>query len=425
MTLSSRQSATPLVVPAPRVSDRERLRRWRMVLGGVADEGRDDTESRRGERGATGFQLEGPDARIDAALAAVYDSKPSRRGGGGRSAGLASSAPAVARWLGDIRRYFPTSVVQVLQRDAIERLDLRQLLLEPEMLHAVEPDLHLIALLLELNKLLPDATRATARQVVARVVTEIERRLASRTRQAVTGALARSQRTRRPRPADVDWAHTIQANLRHYLPEQRTVVPERLIGFGRRQRSLSRDVIVAIDQSASMADSVVYAAVFGAVLAALPALRTSVIAFDTAVADLTPILHDPVEVLFGMQLGGGTDIGQAIGYCRQLVTRPAETVLVLVSDLYEGGSKTLLNSRIAALVQAGVTVVVLLALSDEGAPAYDHVQALELAELGVPSLACTPDAFPDLLAAALEHRDVGRWANEHGLHTAVPPPGVA
>lgn len=402
---------------AGRVSDRERLRRWRMVLGG--DDGR-DADDAGGGPGATGYELDGADARIDAALAAVYDSRPARRGGGARSGGLGSSSPAVARWLGDIRRYFPTSVVQVLQRDAIDRLDLRQLLLEPEMLHAVEPDLHLITLLLELNKLLPDATRVTARQVVGRVVAEIERRLASPTRQAVHGALARSQRTRRPRLGDVDWGHTIQANLRHYLPEQRTVVPERLIGYGRRQRSLSRDVIVAIDQSGSMADSVVYAAVFGAVLAAVPALRTSVVAFDTAVVDLTPILDDPVEVLFGMQLGGGTDIGQAIGYCQQLVTRPVDTVLVLVSDLYEGGNKALLHSRVGALVQAGVTVIVLLALSDEGAPAYDHARAMQLAELGVPSLACTPDAFPDLLAAALERRDVGRWANEHGMHTAVP-----
>ena len=398
-----------------RVSDHERLRRWRMVLGG--DDPNDGGSS--GGRGATGIVLDGNEARIDAALAAVYDSRPGRRGGGGRSGGLGSSSPAVARWLGDIRRYFPTSVVQVLQRDAIDRLNLRQLLLEPEMLQAVEPDLHLVTLLLELNKLLPDVTRVTARQVVAKVVAQLEQRLSARTRQAVHGALARSQRTRRPRPGDVDWSHTIQANLRHYLPEQRTVVPERLVGYGRRQRSLSRDVIVAIDQSASMADSVVYAAVFGAVLASLPALRTNVVAFDTAVADLSPILHDPVEVLFGMQLGGGTDIAQAIGYCQQLVTRPVDTLLVLVSDLYEGGNVSLLRNRVAALVQSGVTVIVLLALSDEGAPAYDHSLALVLAELGVPSLACTPDAFPDLLAAALERRDVARWANEHGLHTAA------
>ena len=404
-----------------RVSDPERMRRWRMVLGGADDAG--DTEPNAGS-GATAVRLDGNDARIDAALAAVYDTKPTQRGGGGRAGGLGSSAPSVARWLGDIRRYFPTSVVQVLQRDAIDRLNLRQLLLEPEMLRAVEPDLHLVTLLVELNKLLPDTTRATARQVVAQVVAQIEQRLGL-AHEAGGAWRAGPQPTQSPAPARRHrLGHTIHANLRHYLPEQRTVVPERLIGYGRRQRSLSRDVIVAIDQSGSMADSVVYVPVFGAVLASMPALRTSVIAFDTAVADLTPMLHDPVDVLFGVQLGGGTDIAQAIGYCQQLVTRPADTVLVLVSDLFEGGNAGLLHQRVAALCQAGVSVVVLLALSDEGAPAYDHAQAAVLAELGVPSLACTPDAFPELLAAALERRDVGRWANEHGLHTAVPTAGI-
>ncbi len=399
----------------PRVSDLERSRRWRMVLGGI-----DDGDSE--QPGMTAVRLDGHDARIDAALAALYDAPRDRRGGGSRAGGLGSSAPAVARWLGDIRRYFPTSVVQVLQRDAIDRLKLRQLLLEPEMLRAVEPDLHLVTLLVELNRLLPDATRATARKVVAQVVDQIEQRLAARTRHAVRGALARSQRSRRPRPSDIDWSRTIHANLRHYLPEQQTVIPERLVGYGRRQRSLARDIIVAIDQSASMADSVVYASVFGAVLASIPAFRTHVVAFDVAVADLTPLLHDPVDVLFGVQLGGGTDIAQAVGYCQQLITRPADTLLILVTDLFEGGNAALLHDRIAALAQAGVCVMVLLALSDEGAPAYDHAQAAALAEMGVPSFACTPDAFPELLAAALEGRDVGRWANEHGLHTAAASP---
>jgi hypothetical protein len=398
---------------AGRVSDHERQRRWRMVLGA--------SESTEGGAGVTAMALEGHDARVDTALAAVYDTKPSSKRGAGRSGGLGKSAPSVARWLGDIRRYFPSSVVQVLQRDAIDRLQLRQLLLEPEMLQAVEADLHLVTLLVELNKLLPDATRASARVVVASVVDELQRRLAARTQQAVHGALARSQRTRRPRHTDIDWGRTIHANLHHYLPEHRTVVPERLVGYGRRQRSLARDVIVAIDQSGSMADSVVYAAVFGAVLASMPALSTQVIAFDTAVADLTPLLHDPVDVLFGVQLGGGTDIAHAVGYCQTLITRPSDTVLVLVSDLFEGGNQVLLHQRVHALVQAGVTVVVLLALSDEGAPAYDHQQAAVFAELGVPSLACTPDVFPDLLAAALEGRDVARWANDHGIPTAIAP----
>ncbi len=385
-----------------------------MLLGGTGDDG-------EGGGGVMAAALEGNDVRIDAALAAVYDTKEGTRRAGGRAGGLGKSAPAVARWLGDIRRYFPAPVVQVLQRDAIDRLQLRQLLLEPEMLQAVEADLHLVTLLVELNKLLPDATRASARHVVATVVEQLERQFSSRTKQAVHGALARSQRTRRPRHADIDWGRTIQANLQHYLPQYGTVVPERLVGYGRRQRSLARDVIVAIDQSGSMADSVVYAAVFGAVLASMPALSTHVVAFDTAVVDLTPVLHDPVDVLFGVQLGGGTDIAQAVGYCQSLVTRPAETLLVLVTDLFEGGNSALLHDRVAMLRQSGVTVLVLLALSDEGAPAYDRHEAAALAALGVPSMACTPDVFPDLLAAALAGHDLARWANEHGLHTAAAP----
>ncbi len=371
-----------------RVSEPERLRRWRLVLGG-------------GDADGTGAPLAADDRRIDAALGALYDRTAPRGRGGGRSAGLARSAPAVARWLGDIRRYFPTPVVQVLQRDAVERLDLRRLLLEPELLGELEPDLHLVTLLVELNRALPDETRATARQVVATVLSQLEARLADRTRQAVRGALARASRSGRPRPADIDWMRTIRANLRHFLPEHGTVVPARLVGYGRHQRSLARDVVIAVDQSGSMVGSVVHASVFACVLARLPTLRTSLVAFDTSVADLTPLLSDPVDVLFGVQLGGGTDIGSALGYCTRLITRPRDTVLLLISDLFDGGSPGVLRARVGALIRDGVTVVVLLALSDDGAPAHDHHEAEALAALGARVLACTPDEFPDVLAAAL------------------------
>ena len=218
------------------------------------------------------------------------------------------------------------------------------------------------------------------------------------------GALARSRRTSRPRPADIDWPSTVRRNLRHWLPEQRTVVPEQLVGYGRHQRSLARDVIVAVDQSGSMAASVVYASVFACVLARLPALRTSLVAFDTAVADLTSRLEDPVDVVFGVQLGGGTDISAAVGYCRRLVTRPRDTVLFLITDLFEGGNVVAMRTRIAELIRDGVTVVVLVSLSDEGTPVYDHHEAAALVALGATVAACTPDEFPDLLAGALEGR---------------------
>jgi len=288
-------------------------------------------------------------------------------------------------------------------------------LLEKEMLASVQPDVHLVATLLSLNKLLPEQTRETARLVVRTVVEEIERRITNRTRTAVAGALNRAARARRPKLRDVDWNRTVAANLRHYLPERRTIVPERLIGYGRRQNVVGKDIVLAVDQSGSMASSVVFASVFAAVLASIRAVRTSLVVFDTAVVDLTDQLHDPVELLFGTQLGGGTDINRAIGYCETLVARPRDTILVLVSDLFEGGDDRQLLARIAALVDAGVTVIALLALSDDGAPAYDADLAAEFAALGVPAFACTPDAFPDLLAVAIEGGDVAGWAHRTEL----------
>ncbi|MFE6313016.1 VWA domain-containing protein [Streptomyces rochei] len=377
--------------PVDAEAAQERLRRWRLVLGGDQADG-------------TGCALSGPDAAMDGALTALYGKGAAPRTGRERAGGLGASAPAVARWLGDIRTYFPSSVVQVMQRDAIDRLGLATLLLEPEMLEAVEADVHLVGTLLSLHHAMPDRTRETARAVVRKVVEDLERRLADRTRATLTGALDRGARVSRPRHHDIDWDRTIAANLQHYLPEYRTVVPERLIGHGRASRGVKKEVVLCVDQSGSMAASVVYASVFAAVLASLRSISTRLVVFDTAVADLTDRLDDPVDVLFGTRLGGGTDINRALAYCQSQITRPTETVVVLISDLYEGGLRNEMLKRVAAMQAAGVRFVTLLALSDEGAPAYDREHAAALAELGAPAFACTPELFPEVMAAAIEKR---------------------
>jgi len=374
------------------MSEEERERRWRLAVGGEDE------------------ALQPADQRMSAALSALYgeggDSEKKRRGGLGRS------SPGVAKWLGDIREYFPAPVVQIIQKDAFERLNLRQMLIEPEFLAAIEADVTLVADLVSMRGIMPEKTKAIAREVIAKVVAELMERLERRTVDALRGAIDRSRRTHRPRFADIDWPRTIQANLRHFQPEHRSIVPERLVGFLRQQRRLVDldEVVLCVDQSGSMATSVVYASIFAAVMASLPVVKTKLVCFDTAVLDLTEDLSDPVEVLFGVQLGGGTDINQAVAYCAERIERPTKTHLVLITDLYEGGNRHELIARLGRLTRAGVNLICLLALSDAGRPAYDPALAGEVAALGAPVFACTPDQFPDLMAAALRKQDLQVWA---------------
>lgn len=371
------------------MSEGERMRRWQLALG--------EDEQDLSER----------DRRLSQALSALYESSGKK----GRGS-LGASSPKVSRWLGDIREFFPAPVVQVIQKDAFERLNLKALMLEPEFLATLEADVHLVADLISLRGAIPEKSKETARMVVRKVVDELLKRLEAKTIETLRGALNRSQRTRRPRHSDIDWARTIGANLRHYQADYGTVVPETLVGFARRTRTRADldHVMLCVDQSGSMASSVVYASIFAAVMASLPVLSTQLICFDTAIVDLTEQLADPVEVLFGIQLGGGTDINAALAYCEQKIEHPAKTHLVLISDLYEGGDAKSMLARVAALKQSGVNVIVLLALSDDGRPGYDANHAGLIAAMDCPVFACTPDQFPDLMATALTRQDIGQWA---------------
>lgn len=379
----------------------EQQRRWRLALG---DDAAGTSPAPLGER----------DRRIEQALTALYGSGDEKKGRGS----LGGSSPQVARWLGDVREFFPSPVVQVIQRDAFERLGLKRMLLEPEFLQSVEADIHLVADLMSLGKTMPEDSKAAARQVVRKVVDQLMERLAQRTASVIRGALNRGKRTRRPRLNDIDWPKTIRANLGTYQPAHRTIVPERLVGFARHARAADLDeVILCVDQSGSMASSVIYSSIFAAVMASIPAIATRLVVFDTVVADLSDKLADPVDVLFGVQLGGGTDINRALAHCQGLVRQPTRTHLLLVTDLYEGGDKEQLVARAAQIIGSGVNLIVLLALNDEGRSAYDPAIAQQIAALGAPVFACTPDQFPDLMATALNRQDVGEWAARNEIGT--------
>jgi len=373
--------------------DASSLKRWRLVLGSQTQEDFNST-----------FSV--VETGIDRTLEALYNPNP--------KGGLGPSSPNVARWLGDIREYFPNSVVKVMQQDALKRLHLTAMLMEPEMLESVVPDVHLVANLMSLGRLIPEKTKATARQVVQKVVDELLRKLAAPTEQAIKGSINRATRSRNPRFNEINWNDTIKRNLKHYQPEYKTIIPETRIGYGRKRKSL-KDIVLCIDQSGSMGTSVIYSGIFGSVMASIPAVRTHMVVFDTAVVDLTDELQDPIDLLFGVQLGGGTDIEKALTYCRQIISRPSDTILILITDLYEGGNVKEMRNRAAQIQESGVQVIVLLALNDDGAPSFDKQNAEFFASIGIPVFACTPDLFPDMIAAAISKQDIAGWAGDHDI----------
>lgn len=383
------------------------LEKWRLILGGEQAEG-------------TGVQLSGELLEMDAALAALYEyeqlGKFDYQAAKSKRGGSEGSNPGIARWLGDIRKYFSTSVVEVMQNDAMKHPELqRKMIFEPEILAKAEPDVNLVATLMQLGKLIPAKTKDTARRVIQKVVDDLMRKLEQKTVNALKGALDKSARRHNPRHSDINWSATIKRNLKHYQPNYKTIIPETLIGYGRKSRQSLKDIILCIDQSGSMGTSIVYSGIFGAVMASLPNVKTSMILFDTEIADLTQDLQDPVDILFGVQMGGGTDINKAIGYCQELVRQPNDTIFVLITDLYEGGNQEQMLKRAKELVDSGVQVICLLALNDQGSPSYDKQNAKYLADMNIPVFACTPDKFPDLMAAAIQKQDLHHWVGNEGM----------
>lgn len=348
--------------------------RWRLILG----EGDAPLEAR--------------EAAIDAALAPVY------------GASLDPSRPALpaelADWLARIRELFPEETVAIVQADAIERRGWN-LLAEPETLSRLEPTVDLVRLILEAKDAIPARARDAARAVVRALADRLRARLETGLRASIVGAIRRNRRS----PAgDVDWRRTIDRNLRHWQPARRILVPERFHFRVREARRRDWSVILLVDQSGSMAESVIHSSIVASVLASLDVVRTHLLLFDTSVVDLTEHLSDPVDLLFGARLSGGTDIAGAVARASRLVETPERTVFVLVTDLREGGDRAALLARLDALVRGRVKAMCVLALADDGRAAYDAELARDVAAVGVPAFACTPQGLVDAVARALEGR---------------------
>jgi len=355
----------------------ERLQRWRLILG---------TMPTPDAPGA----LNKDQLTVDTLLAALYDDK------GTLGDQMGSSGP-IHQWLGDIRKYFPLPVVRILQKDAMEKLDLRQMLQEPELLASLEVDVTLVANILQFRDVLPEETRETAAMVIQSLVDQLRRELTLPLEQARRGRHQHGSNPSRTAREKLDWRRTILANLGNYQPKEKILIPSRFYRFQNRSPRLSR-LILVVDQSGSMSRSVVHASIIASILAGMPSLETHLIVFDTEVADLTPHLSDPISLLFSVQLGGGTHIARALGYAQTLITHPSETTIILISDLYEGDVADPMFNHIGQIQGVGVRFISLLSLDNEGVPSFDKKNGARLAAMGLPAFACTPREFPTLIA---------------------------
>ncbi|MEV6276148.1 VWA domain-containing protein [Nocardia sp. NPDC051832] len=365
------------------------LERWRLVLGAAA------AGLNSGAVGAVA-------GRQDAALDWLYerdgelDQRDVRR-----SAGSGPSPVTAVDWLDSIHRLFPKSTIERLERDAVQRYGLHEVITDPGVLERLEPNAYLLGAVLRTKHLMNPEVLRLARRIVEQVVRELMEKLAAEIRTSFHGSRSRRP-SRMPRAADFDFPKTVRTNLAHYRPAERKLYVETAHFRSRTRRHLDRwQVILLVDQSGSMVESVIHSAVTAACLWGLPGIDTHLIAFDSNIVDLTAEVDDPVELLLRVQLGGGTDIARALAYAAQLVQQPRRTIIAVISDFYEGGDPAWLIRTAAELVADGTIVLGLAALDEQADPAFDRATAQRLADVGVHVGAMTPGELATFIAETI------------------------
>ena len=386
------------------------LARWRLILGKAAEEPLQQCG------GCVGQPILGGDqSELDEALEAIYSGDEMDRsdweatpGRGTHGSVKGRTFPKVARWLDQIRTFFPKDVVVLLQKDAIERRGLKQLLLEPEIMANVEPSIDLASTVLAMKNMVPEKAKSAARDLVRRVVDDVRKRLESHFVQAIRGALQRNRHSPFRSLNNLDWPRTIRRNLKNYNADLKTLIPEQISFFARQQRQNQWNIIIAMDQSGSMATSLIYGGIMGAILASIGSVETHVVAFNHEdIVDLTEHCSDPVDLLFGVQLGGAEDYWKATCYCERFMHTPAKTLYILLADLHDTSpNEKRFVKKMEFLLESGVKAIGLLAISDHGQPSHNERLAETLAKLGMPCFGCTPDRLPELLAAVLKGQDL-------------------
>ena len=372
------------------MDDAKRRLRWRLVLGG-------------GSEGCLGGLPDAESQARDQALSFLYDREYGAgrnvRGGTRGPGSLDPSQLTVPDWINAVHELFPQRTIERIEKDALERYGLEEMVTDPGLLSRAQPSPTLLKAVLRTKHLMNAEVLAMARRLVRQVVDQLIERLARQVQSPFVGAVDRRRRSTLKVAKNFDARTTIRRNLRHFDPESHRLFIRTPYFYSRVRRHTDRwQLILLVDESGSMLDSVIHAAVTASIFWGIRSLRTHLCLFDTEVVDVTEDCTDPVETLMKVQLGGGTDIGHALSYAATLVENPRRTIIVLITDFGEGGPPQRLYTVTKQLVESGVTLLGLAALDEQAEPAYDRDIAARMAALGAHMAAMTPGELADWVA---------------------------
>lgn len=370
-----------------RAEEAVKLNRWRLMLGKYADSQMGFSDGGiGGGPGACGDVREMDDV-LDFIYSREYGEKEGVRE---QTGGLGETVLTVTSWVNKVRELFPKETVEIMEKQALDRYKMTELLTDARVLEKLSSNKELLGMILNFKGMMKPEVLATARKIVKKVVDELMEKLNSEIKRNIVGQIDKTQDSPVKSARNLDIKRTILNNLKHYDREKRRLVLENIYFYSRVKKYQQWKIIVCVDESGSMLDSVIHSAIMAGIFAKLPMLETKLVIFDTNIVDLSDYVEDPVETLMSVQLGGGTDIGRALAYCESLVTEPEKTIMVLVTDLYEGGDISQLYATTAAIVESGVKLMVLTALDDAANPNYNKNAAAKMAGLGAHVGAMTP-----------------------------------
>ena len=365
----------------------EQLNKWRLMLGRYADG--------QISFGGDSQTFQDMDNVLDYLYSREYGEDEGVRDPKELMGGSGQSQLTVSKWINEVNRLFPKETIEVLEKEALDRYGMTELLTDESVLEKLEPNQELLKLIIQLKGLMNPKVLQAAKEIVRRVVEELRKKFEQEIRQSLTGRIDKNHENPIATARNLDVKTTILRNLKNYDKEKQRLVLEKVYFFSRVKHSVTWDVVICVDESGSMLDSVIHSSVMAGIFASLPMLETKLVIFDTNVVDLSESVDDAVETLMSVQLGGGTDIGKAMRYCETLVKNPERTIFVLVTDLYEGGRPQEMFACARGLVEAGVKLMILTALDKEANPNYDRKAAAKMAALGANVAAMTPGELAD------------------------------